>query len=274
IANTIIANSIGGDYNGGGSIGTNTNNLVEDGSLSGATAVDPLLGPLQDNGGPTFTMALLPGSPAIAAGDSTISNASPVSGLDQRGINRTTSDIGAFSFGIQVNTISDAVGHTGTSLRDAITLANTTPGNDGISFNLTGSGPYTITLDGTLGALPAIVAANTNITGGTAGSVTINGLGDSSLIISGNNGDANRNFNIFNLASGGNLFISGVTVSGANFISGYGGAFNNSGTLSISKSTLSGNTAIFGACVFNDGSGILNFSNSTMSGNSASLGAG
>jgi hypothetical protein len=30
---------------------------------------DPLLGPLQDNGGPTPTMALLPGSPAIDAGD-------------------------------------------------------------------------------------------------------------------------------------------------------------------------------------------------------------
>ena len=30
---------------------------------------DPLLGPLQDNGGPTFTHALLPGSPAINAGD-------------------------------------------------------------------------------------------------------------------------------------------------------------------------------------------------------------
>jgi hypothetical protein len=27
--------------------------------------VDPLLGPLQDNGGPTFTHALLPGSPAL-----------------------------------------------------------------------------------------------------------------------------------------------------------------------------------------------------------------
>jgi hypothetical protein len=30
---------------------------------------DPLLGPLQDNGGPTFTHALLPGSPAIDSGD-------------------------------------------------------------------------------------------------------------------------------------------------------------------------------------------------------------
>ncbi len=43
---------------------------------------DPMLGPLQDNGGPTFTHALLPGSPAIDAGDPT-ANCSPC--YDQRG---------------------------------------------------------------------------------------------------------------------------------------------------------------------------------------------
>jgi hypothetical protein len=47
-------------------------NLDSDGScqLTAATdhpGVDPLLGPLQDNGGPTLTHALLPGSPAIDA---------------------------------------------------------------------------------------------------------------------------------------------------------------------------------------------------------------
>ena len=31
--------------------------------------IDPMLGPLQDNGGPTFTHELLPSSPAINAGD-------------------------------------------------------------------------------------------------------------------------------------------------------------------------------------------------------------
>ncbi len=36
----------------------------------GITFVDPLLGPLQDNGGPVFTRALLPRSPAINAGGS------------------------------------------------------------------------------------------------------------------------------------------------------------------------------------------------------------
>jgi N-acetylneuraminic acid mutarotase len=43
---------------------------------------DPLLGPLQDNGGPTFTHALLPGSPAINTGDP---NFTPPPLYDQRG---------------------------------------------------------------------------------------------------------------------------------------------------------------------------------------------
>src|SRR5207244_11402345 len=42
--------------------------------------VNPLLGPLQNNGGPTPTMALLPGSPALDAGNNTNAPA-----FDQRG---------------------------------------------------------------------------------------------------------------------------------------------------------------------------------------------
>ena len=57
---------------------------------------DPILGPLQDNSGPTFTHALLPESPAIDAGDNA---ACPET--DQRGISRPQGaqcDIGAFEF--------------------------------------------------------------------------------------------------------------------------------------------------------------------------------
>ena len=43
---------------------------------------DPMLGPLQDNGGPTLTHALLPGSPAIDAGDPSFT---PPPFYDQRG---------------------------------------------------------------------------------------------------------------------------------------------------------------------------------------------
>jgi hypothetical protein len=68
-----------------------TNVGVDTGDLLG---VDPLLGPLQDNGGPTYTHALLPGSPAI---DAATSNGAP--GTDQRGLFRPQGpapDIGAF----------------------------------------------------------------------------------------------------------------------------------------------------------------------------------
>jgi hypothetical protein len=260
ISNTIIANSTsGGDYAGGGSIGTNSNNLVEDGTLPGTSEItgDPNLGPLQNNAGPTFTMALLSGSVAIGAGNATISNAAPINGLDQRGINRTTSDIGAYSFGIQVTNTSDDNTVGSGSLRAAINLANTTPGNDQIRFNLTGLN--TIILGS---ALPTIVSASTGVGSGTAGTVTITGLGASLLTIDGNKG----NFSIFSIASGGNLSISGVTVSGAN-TSGNGGAFNNAGTLAVSGSTISGNSAISkGGGFYNQGN--LFISDSVITGNS------
>jgi hypothetical protein len=59
---------------------------------------DPLLGQLQNNGGPTFTHELLPGSPAIDAGDP---NFTPPPFFDQRGpgFDRVVSgriDIGSF----------------------------------------------------------------------------------------------------------------------------------------------------------------------------------
>jgi hypothetical protein len=44
---------------------------------------NPLLGPLQNNGGPTFTYQLLPASPAIDAGDP---NFTPPPFFDQRGL--------------------------------------------------------------------------------------------------------------------------------------------------------------------------------------------
>ena len=58
-----------------------------------ASPIDARLGPLQNNGGPTLTHALLPGSPALDAGDPTLT------GTDQRGVSRPQgprADIGAF----------------------------------------------------------------------------------------------------------------------------------------------------------------------------------
>ena len=98
--------------NNGGSVTSYGHNLCGDsaggdgttgpGGLLGATGdirnTDPLLGPLGNNGGPTFTQALWAGSPAINAGDPDFTSP-PV--FDQRGagfprVKGGRIDIGAF----------------------------------------------------------------------------------------------------------------------------------------------------------------------------------
>jgi hypothetical protein len=82
--NTIIAGNLNNAGSGtihpdcSGTFDSLDYNLIQDTTgctINGQTAhnltgVDPLLGPLQDNGGPTLTHALTAGSPAIDAGDS------------------------------------------------------------------------------------------------------------------------------------------------------------------------------------------------------------
>ena len=90
LSNTILnTGSSGGNiFNNGGTVTSHGYNLSSDnggGYLTGPgdqINTDPLLGRLQYNGGPTFTHALLPGSPAIGAGDA---NFTPPPFFDQRG---------------------------------------------------------------------------------------------------------------------------------------------------------------------------------------------
>jgi hypothetical protein len=90
------------DHNLIGVVGDATGFTGANGSLVGTSAgpIDPLLGPLQNNGGPTQTMALLPGSPAIDAGDDAPPSPFPplIPATDQRGFARFAGviDIGAF----------------------------------------------------------------------------------------------------------------------------------------------------------------------------------
>ncbi len=117
ISNTIIAKNTDSDGNPdcNGTFSSSGYNLIGDDSGAtitpttgdqigtAASPIDPLLGPLQDNGGPTKTQALLSGSTAIDKGNSSGSN------TDQRGFTRPVdnpaipnatggdgSDIGAF----------------------------------------------------------------------------------------------------------------------------------------------------------------------------------
>jgi hypothetical protein len=102
LVNTLLAtNSPVGSWGGNCSgCGDGGHNLSSDDSCgfgaTGSNNTDPKLGPLADNRGPTLTMALLPGSPAIDAGNTALAPAT-----DQRGFPRPAglaADIGAFEY--------------------------------------------------------------------------------------------------------------------------------------------------------------------------------
>ena len=83
--------------------GTGSNGFDATGDIVGTSdkPIDPLLASLDFNGGSTQTIALLPDSPAINAGDPTMLPTDPKS--DQRGNPRVSggrSDIGAFEFSL------------------------------------------------------------------------------------------------------------------------------------------------------------------------------
>jgi predicted outer membrane repeat protein len=92
LTNTLIANNGPNDCIAGASSATTT--LVEDGSCNATYSGDPSLQPLADNGGATWTMAVLLGSSAINQGSNALAPAT-----DQRGVARPQNgivDLGAF----------------------------------------------------------------------------------------------------------------------------------------------------------------------------------
>jgi CSLREA domain-containing protein len=126
---TVAVGAVGPDIRGGGSgnVKSDGYNLIQD--PSGATitpnpnagpdmtGVDPRLGPLGDNGGPTQTHLLLPGSPAIDAGNPSAlppdtydlnnnGNTSEPLPVDQRGFARLVNskfDIGAIEVSYSIS---------------------------------------------------------------------------------------------------------------------------------------------------------------------------
>ncbi|NJL71852.1 MAG: hypothetical protein HC888_09675, partial [Candidatus Competibacteraceae bacterium] len=193
--------------------GTNSNNIFDQ---------DPMLSSLQDNGGPTFTQALLPGSPAIDRG----SNLDSLS-FDQRGIGFARivglqADIGAFEIqtpptNLVVDTLADesngnlAVGDI--SLREA--LAAIAPGVT-ITF-AEGLAGGTITLNGSELVINQALTINGDVDGDGTADITISG-NNTSRVFNINDGDA------LNTAS---VNLSALTITGGSINGSGGGIFNN-----------------------------------------------
>jgi CSLREA domain-containing protein len=263
LVNTLVAGSRGGDLSG---TFAGSNDWIADGSGTGLTAPhsgNPMLDPggLKDNGGPTKTIAILPGSPAVNVGVA-------VAGVttDQRGIPRDAwPDLGAYEFtdfhpSLVVTTLADEDNHTsdprfgsGTSLREAIEYANTLPGPNTITFDPSVFGtPQTITL--TLGPLELTNGSQITIDGGSAG-VTLDGNGASG---------------IFQIDSGATVSLTHLTLTHGSATDG--GAIDNAGTLTVTNSTLASNSAGSGGGIFN--AGMLTVTACTFASNAAIQGGG
>jgi|GEM_PF-3365952 len=161
LLNSILSGSIGGNDLGeqqmAGSATVNAAspqvNIVQSSTIisgtfsnSGVITADPKLGLLANNGGPTATMALLAGSPAINAGNNAAITNPPFStpATDQRGSPRIangTVDIGAFE--VQLPTV-------GSPTTTAITTTSATLGG-----NVTNAGDGAIAKRGILYAKTA-----------------------------------------------------------------------------------------------------------------------
>ncbi len=240
-----------------------------DGNLVGTSGslIDPMLAPLNFNGGSTQTVALLAGSPALDAGSNDLAIDPTTRDLlttDQRGApfvrNAGASvDIGAYesqSLSLVVNTTDDTLdavyNPTHVTLRDAVALANANPGLDTITFDPSLNGTP---IDLSLGQM--------SITD----SVTITGNGAANTII-----DAQHSSRILNITSAaGDVTLDGVTLEDGKSVTS-GGAIlaESSGTLTILNSTLTGNstTGLSPGGAIYDSAGPVVVTSSTLSGNS------
>ncbi len=285
LTNTIVAGNlrtsgnttVADDVNGALST-SSTHNLFGTGGSGGLTSTNsvgnlfnvsaPKLGALANNGGPTQTVALLAGSPAIDGGI-------VVAGVstDERGATRgpaginagATPDIGAYEASSSYIVTSVSGGTQVGSLRGAISwadlssnanAANTAhPSANTVSFDATGvfSTPQTITP----AQVPLVL---NNVTTPTV----ILGPGANLLTVNGNSAGT-----VFQVAAKTTVTISGLTISGGSAGAfGSGGGVSNAGTTTLNSDVVSGNQAASGGGVGN--SGTLVVVNSTVSGNTAS----
>ena len=248
-----------------------SNNLIGTGGSGGLMdgnngnkvgVVNPGLGSLANNGGPTQTVALLPGSPAIHAG----MDGTGVPMTDQRGVPRVGGvDIGAyqvaFSGPLVVNTTDGGNLNVPDKLTlfEAVTLANYQAGADTITFDPTVfATPQTITL--TAGQLDLMDSAATTITAPAAG-VTISG---------------NNTSRVFQVDGGATADLNGLTITGG-YSNGYGGGVNISSsyaTANLTNCTVTGNSAVQGGGVCVDPTSQVTLMDSTLSGNTAYVGGG
>ncbi|MGH2675272.1 MAG: choice-of-anchor Q domain-containing protein [Actinomycetota bacterium] len=112
---TVHPDCTGGVTSGGYNLVGNLTGCTFTPGAGDRTGVQPVVGPLADNGGPTQTHALLPGSQAIDGGNPGPpgSGGAACQASDQRGAPRSTCDIGAYELVRCGGTVVNRVGTEG-----------------------------------------------------------------------------------------------------------------------------------------------------------------
>jgi predicted outer membrane repeat protein len=280
---TIVANRNGIDFR---AQSVNTTAIVEnsivtntDTDLTGSTVDvrwsiiggDAMLGPLADNGGPTLTHLPLPGSPAIDAGDPAYPLTYP---YDQRGAPRvggTRVDIGAVetmaptdAFYVVDTPVDESDGDYGQgdlSLREAIELANTSPGRATIAFAPDLAGGTIALARG-----PLAVTDSAAIVGPSAHRLTVQGGGEGRIF---DIDDAQPDALI-------DVQVSGLTLAGGNAM-GDGGAIRSTENLTVTDVEVVDSRATGGGGGIHvevDENARVRIFNSTLSDNEATNGGG
>ncbi|QGZ90469.1 Calx-beta domain-containing protein [Microcystis aeruginosa] len=153
---------------------------------------------------------------------------------------------------------------TGLSLRDAVTIANTSPNT-----------PYIIKLKS--GTTYELTYVNNTTTGdrslGTKGTITIEADGTALASIVNNASPIPRQNDNNRIIINSNASQLGVTLNNLYISNKAGRGIYNSGTLTLTNNTITGNTAnYYGGGIFNAGSATL--TNNTITGNKAVYGGG
>jgi CSLREA domain-containing protein len=198
--NTIIAGN-GGSFDVAGNLtsqghnligksdGTNgfTNGVNNDQVGTSGSPLNPLLGPLANNGGPSETHALLAGSPALNNGDACVTMGShcndpniPELTTDQRGFNRivTNVDIGAYEVQPTLANLPDASTNEDTQVfvpfdgGDTSTITSVTASSSNTTLVPNGSAHLSVAITGSTGVVTINPAADAN--GTTNITVTVN----------------------------------------------------------------------------------------------------
>ena len=266
IENTILnADSADAIFSNSTSIVSLGYNLCSDsgGGLLTATGdqinTNPMLGPLQDNGGPTFTHALLTGSPAINAGNP---NFVPPPVYDQRGpgfdrVHNGRIDVGSFELLGTVIIVTTTADSGAGSLRDAIATASD---GDTIQFDAALNGQ-------TIGLTSAELVIDKNI--------TISGPGPDQLAVQRSTETGIPEFRIFHVLPGHAVLISGLKISNGSLseTDAGGGVRNDQSTLTLNNCAVVSNFGgQFGGGIYNDGgTASLTIFNCTISNNRAGL---